>query len=344
MVEFFRPEWARRFPEKASKSLLLTAGLSGAMGLTDILLATKAFREYGLVLFVVLPCFVGIGAPLLHGMGAPRSFLQCFGAAVLSMFAMFCGMLVFGIEGIGCMIMGAPIWIGIAAVGTCVAYPLHRALWKQHIQSRGFPIAGLLLMVVIPMLLGAERVANWTTPVFTLTSAVEIDAPPEVVWRHLIAFPEMPRPRQWVFTLGIAYPVRAEMSGRGIGATRYCVFCTGKAEERVTEWEENRRLEFDVVSTPPSMQEWSPYPHIQPAHLEGYMVSKRASFELTALPNGRTRLVGTSWYENRMFPVAYWKWWSDRAVKAVHEAVFAHVKQLSEQAAGPGKGVIGVRK
>ncbi len=78
------------------------------------------------------------------------------------------------------------------------------------------------------------------------------------------------------------------------------------------------------------MQEWSPYAHIHPAHLDGYMVSKRAAFELEALPGGRTRLVGTSWYENRMFPVAYWHWWSDRAVKGVHESVFAHIKRLSE--------------
>ena len=129
---------------------------------------------------------------------------------------------------------------------------------------------------------------------------------------------------------GIARPIRAEITGTGPTATRYCVFSTGRALESVRIWNENQLLELDVISTPPSMEETSIYPNLHPAHLEGYMQSARARFELIPLPGNRTRLVGTSWYSNRMFPVAYWQLWSDAAIKAVQVHVLDHIKNLSE--------------
>ncbi len=74
------------------------------------------------------------------------------------------------------------------------------------------------------------------------------------------------------------------------------------------------------------MEETSIYPHLHPAHLEGYLESARARFELIDLGGGRTRVVGTSWYRNRLFPVAYWQLWSDAAIKAVQVNVLGYVK------------------
>jgi hypothetical protein len=51
---------------------------------------------------------------------------------------------------------------------------------------------------------------------------------------------------------------------------------------------------------------------------------------LTLLPNGHTLLTGTSRYENRMWPIAYWRLWSDEIVHDVHRRVFRQIKQLSE--------------
>ena len=35
---------------------------------------------------------------------------------------------------------------------------------------------------------------------------LRIDAPPETVWRHVVAFSELPAPEDWLFRIGIAYP------------------------------------------------------------------------------------------------------------------------------------------
>ena len=72
---------------------------------------------------------------------------------------------------------------------------------------------------------------------------------------------------------------------------------------------------------------------LQPLHLAGYLRPERGRFELTALPGGRTRLEGTSWYRNEMWPAAYWRQWSDPIIHRIHRRVFEHIKTLAEQEA-----------
>jgi hypothetical protein len=54
------------------------------------------------------------------------------------------------------------------------------------------------------------------------------------------------------------------------------------------------------------------------------------TYTLSPLPGGRTRLAGTTWYEHRMWPQAYWRWWSDFLIHRIHARVLEHVKDLSE--------------
>jgi hypothetical protein len=331
MDSYNRPRWARRFPESHGKSLLLTACGSALVGLLLVLVVLHVAAEYGIVLFIAVPCTLGFLAPTLHGMGAPRTLGQCIQAALLCQCALFAGIAFIGVEGIFCIAMASPLWISNALIGGLIAYPIHRVLWRDHRYMRGFPVAGLTLICLLPLLAGAEHVGRSGPDVIELTSTVEIDAPPALVWQWLVSFPEMPRPQAWPFRCGVAYPVRADLQGRGLDATRFCVFSTGAAPERVTTWDEPRTLAFEVLSTPPPMVEWSPWRGIEPAHLQGYLQSRAARFEFVALPGNRTRLIGTSWYTNQMYPAFYWRWWSDAIIREVHHAVFAHVKTLAEE-------------
>jgi hypothetical protein len=143
-------------------------------------------------------------------------------------------------------------------------------------------------------------------------------------------FPPLPAPSELVFRLGIAYPTKAEIIGQGVGATRYCVFSTGTFVEPITHWEPGRRLSFDVVTQPRPLQEWSPYADVMPPHLDGYFRSRRGEFRLIALPNGRTRLEGSTWYEMRLYPEEYWVLFGDAFVHRIHERVLAHIKREAE--------------
>ena len=112
---------------------------------------------------------------------------------------------------------------------------------------------------------------------------------------------------------------------------RHCTFNTGAFVEPITVWDAPRRLAFSVRSQPPPMKELSPYGDVHPPHLDGFLRSRRGEFRLTRLPGGRTLLEGTTWYENRMWPAAYWRAWSDTLIHEIHLRVLRHVRTLSER-------------
>jgi hypothetical protein len=119
-----------------------------------------------------------------------------------------------------------------------------------------------------------------------------------------------------------------------VGAVRYCVFSTGPFVEPITAWEPRLRLAFDVVESPAPLRELTPY-DVAPPHLEGYLLPRRGEFRLVALPNGRTRLEGSTWYEQRLAPEGYWALFSDAIIAKIHLRVLDHIRALSESESLP---------
>ena len=52
---------------------------------------------------------------------------------------------------------------------------------------------------------------------------------------------------------------------------------------------------------------------------------------LTALPEGRTRLEGATWYQHTMWPAAYWHLWSDYIIHKIHLRVLEHIRAEAER-------------
>ena len=156
-------------------------------------------------------------------------------------------------------------------------------------------------------------------------------APLDKVWTQVVAFSEIPPPTEWIFRAGVAYPLRAEILGYGPGAERHCVFSTGAFVEPIQIWDEPHRLKFSVTQNPAPMQEWTPYSHINPPHLHGFLVSNGGQFLLTPLPDGGTKLEGTTWYHHGLWPVTYWRWWSDAIIHRIHMRVLTHIRDEAER-------------
>jgi len=134
-------------------------------------------------------------------------------------------------------------------------------------------------------MLAVDTFLGPTTP-SEVVSTVEIDAPPEVVWEHVIGFDELPEPRRFLFRTGVAYPTKAHLEGEGVDAVRYCEFSTGSFVEPITVWDPPRRLAFDVAAQPPPMTEWSFHGEVDAPHLEGFLHCLRGEFRLVPLPGG----------------------------------------------------------
>ena len=107
-------------------------------------------------------------------------------------------------------------------------------------------------------------------------------------------------------------------------------FSTGAFVEPITHWEAGRRLSFDVVRSPEPMRELSIYRNVSPPHLNGYLRSRRGEFRLIPLPQGRTRLEGSTWYELNMAPEEYWQVFADYFIHRIHQRVLDHIKHEAE--------------
>src|SRR5262249_11805667 len=142
-------------------------------------------------------------------------------------------------------------------------------------------------VVVLPLLTGLESLAA-RSPEYVVVTSVEVDAPVESVWDHVIQFPELSEAKDWDFRLGIACPQRATINGVGVGAVRRCEFTTGTFVEPITTWDAPRRLAFDVAEQPDPMIELSPYRNVRPPHLNHFLRSTRGEFLLVPLDGGRT--------------------------------------------------------
>jgi hypothetical protein len=223
--------------------------------------------------------------------------------------------------------MAAPLALGLALLGGWLGYYIQALYWA----AKGSPVMLSLLLLMTPAFFGMEKAVALAVPTFVVRTSIDVHARPEQVWQQVVAFAEIPPPTEMLFRAGIAYPIRAEIAGRGAGAMRRCIFSTGPFLEPIEVWDEPRLLKFGVTASPAPLNEMTPYGHIEPRHLHGYFVSEEGQFLLTALPGGGTRLEGTTRYRNAMWPAAYWRIWSDYIIHRIHSRVLEHIKKAAEQ-------------
>jgi uncharacterized membrane protein YhaH (DUF805 family) len=309
-------------PRSAAGSAVLSIVLTTAIGLVFVLAGTKIIGSYGWSLFVALPFCLGLFAALLHSYHAPRTLGACLQVALLPVGILGLALVAIAVEGIICVLMAAPLALALAALGGALGYHMQARYWRLN----GTAAMLSVVLLAIPASFGAERAVAPDPETFVVRTAIEVKAPAEVVWRQVVAFTEIPAPKEILFRAGIAYPVRAEISGHGVGAERRCVFSTGSFVEPIEIWDEPRLLKFGVVSNPAPLNELSPYGHIDAPHLHGYFVSRGGQFLLRPLPSGGTRLEGTTWYRHTMWPAAYWRLWSDYIIHKIHLRVLEHIR------------------
>jgi len=288
-------------PRSALGSAVVSIFLTTVLGLLFLLLGTLVIGAYGWGLFVALPFCLGMFSVLLYSYHSPRDWQSCLKVALLPVLLLGAALILVAMEGVICVLMAAPFGVGLAGLGGMLGYMIQAHHWRP----KQTPAMLSIVILLIPATFGIEHAAALQPQVFVVRTAIEVNAPPAKVWNQVVAFAEIPPPTELLFRAGIAYPIRAEISGHGVGAVRHCIFSTGPFAEPIEVWDEPRLLKFGVTENPAPLSELSPYRNIQPAHLHGYFVSKQGQFLLTALLGGRTRLEGTTWYQHTMWPAAY---------------------------------------
>ena len=254
------------------------------VGLAVTVLSVQFLSTYGWGVFVGVPFCIGLMAAILFAVRGAPSLSSCIGIGCASLTVYGVLLILCAFEGAVCILMAAPLAYPVAILGALVGSAL--AARPDRVGDARQVMSATLLF--LPMFIGAEKLAAPEAQTFVVTSSIDVDAPPEKVWANVIGFGQIPPPTELVFRSGIAYPIRAEIVGRGPRRVRRCVFSTGAFVEPITDWNEPRLLKFAVTSNPPPLDEWSPYSSIHPPHLDDFLVSNGGQFELTALSGDRT--------------------------------------------------------
>jgi uncharacterized membrane protein YhaH (DUF805 family) len=316
--------WRRRLGRTKLRSALTASVVTTLVGLLLTWLSVSVFRAYGSTLFLATPFVLGLITSVVHGAAQPRTLAESIVATLLALVLIGASLVAVAAEGIVCIAMAAPLATVEAILGCMIGHAFVTS------RARRGPRIGIPALALMPLLLIAEQQRPGGTEIHSVTTRVVINADRETVWNDVVAFSEIPPPRELIFRAGIAYPLRARIDGAGVGATRHCVFSTGAFVEPITTWDAPTLLAFDVSAQPDPLTELSPYGRIDAPHLHGYFSSQRGEFRLTELPGGRTLLAGTTWYVNRIEPSGYWRLWSDYLIHAIHRRVLEHIKADAE--------------
>jgi len=308
------------------EAAIVSVFATSVFGIAIVYFGTMYKADYGWGLFVAAPFSLGLFAVLLYSRTAPRRFENCILVSLLPVLLIGMGLLLLAFEGVICLLMAAPLGLGLSVLGGLVGYWVQESRWRM----RGHPAVLGVVLLLAPLWMQFDTVLQGTLAKHFVQTTIEIDAPPEIVWEKVVMFSEIPSEREFLFHTGIAYPIRATIAGRGVGAVRRCEFSTGAFVEPIEVWDEPRLLRFSVAESPAPLEELTPYRHIEPPHLKGYFGSEKGQFELVRLQGNRTRLTGTTWYSDKVWPASYWQLWSDYIVHHIHLRVLNHIRAEAE--------------
>jgi uncharacterized membrane protein YhaH (DUF805 family) len=314
-----RPTWAAA-----------AQGVLAAMALTVLSVALGAliFGVYGYGMFVASPFLIGMTTAFIanrkHDISAGQSIQIVLLGAVLGGLTL----MVFALEGALCIVMASPIGIVVALAGGFLGRAVARS-------TRRSAKSTLYSLALLPIVFAAERTLP-TTTTFDSYQTISIAAPADAVWQSLLHVTTMDEPLSFPFQLGLAYPIRGDVLGEGVGAPCRAEFSTGTAYERVTEWVPNRKFAFTVVREIPSMRELSPYRHVHAPHVQGYFRTLSVSFDILPQADGSTTVVERTRHEIKLEPVLYWLPIARWVMAETNDRVLDHLRnQAQRMAASP---------
>ncbi len=296
-----------------------------AITLFAVALGALVFGSYGFTMFISAPLVIGATIGFIANRRGDIGAKQTIADMTASMVVAGLALLAVALEGVICLLMAFPLAWLMGLIGAMVG---------RGAAGVGRPRAGASLtsLVLLPMLFLSEQVVPATTA-FSDERSVVVTASPEDTWQAVLHMQTIAAAPAIPFRLGVAYPVRGEVTGEGIGAIRRGYFSTGVATERVTEWAPGRALGFDILTEPETLKEMSPYAHVHAPHVHGYFRSVHARIILTPMAGGNTRLTLATTHELDLQPSFYWLPLARWVVRENKARVLTQMKGQAEEAA-----------
>jgi uncharacterized protein YndB with AHSA1/START domain len=234
------------------------------------------------------------------------------------------------LEGWICILMASPVLITMGMLGGATL-----GLVATFRRSRSAPKPMVVAALALPFLVGpAESRIPPADDLRTVTTVVDIDAPPETVWRNVVRVPLIRDDEQSVGLfqkVGIPKPLEATIDRDGVGALREARFAGGiRFHERVTEWEPERRLGFTITADADSIPAEVLDAHVRVGGEHFDVVFGRFTLE----SHGRgTRLHLESQHHLRTHLNFYAHLWTDAVMRDIQSNICRVIRRRAESGA-----------
>jgi hypothetical protein len=262
--------------------------------------------EYGWTMFIFLPVATGMVIACFS-----RSVGATLASVLLSILVCFAFLLIFGLEGVVCILMAFPLFFVFAVVGVILG-----AVISSLVRKHSGPRSNLVLLPLIGMssIFGSGQVENRLATdhrIETATTTRIVSGTPEQVWAKIISMDEVSGTKPLLLRMGLPVPKSCTMDGSGVGSPRVCYFDTGTIEEEVANWEPGRRLDLRIVRSTLPGRHWLRF--------------ESASYELEPVSLTETRLTRTTTISTKLRPSWYWRYLEELGIQAEHHYVLDSV-------------------
>lgn len=229
-------------------------------------------------------------------------------------------------EGLICIVLLSPLWVGAGMIGTVLTYTIRRRIGRSRTYSFAMLIAPVAALVMEPLVPLQARD-------FVVRREIVVAASQAEIWPLLEGVSDVrPDEGRWNVTqdvFGVPRPLGATLVGRGVGAERQARWANGiKFREQVTEWNPGRRIGWRFAFD--DMDGWDHTdPHLKP-NTRTFRVLD-GGYTLTPLPGGRTRVSLDTRYRIRTPVNDYSAAWGEVFLGDLETNLLAMIKARAER-------------
>ncbi|HZQ67698.1 MAG TPA: hypothetical protein VFA68_04190 [Terriglobales bacterium] len=309
-------------------------GLGVRIGFTSPA-TSKSFAVMSLSFLFLMPFAMGFLTVYFVERRRPQPTWIWLVLPLLPVFAGLVTTLVALWEGMICILMFAPIGIGLGVIGGLLGGLLGRRLGSQRFSNLALMCVAVLPLVVSPW---EQGVLN-RREIRTVTSSVEIHASPSVIWKNIERVPAIKAaelPESWSHRIGFPNPVEATLSFAGDGGVRHASFEGGVLFiENIDVWEPERCLAFSIHAQTAQIPRTTLDEHV--AVGGPFFDVLRGEYRLETLSDGMVRLHLASQHRVSTDFNWYAHLWTDAVMQDLQRRILYVVKNRSERAASPLK-------
>jgi hypothetical protein len=252
---------------------------------------------------------------------------------LLPMLAALGGTMITYLEGAICVVMLLPVAIPLAVIGGAIGGGAAR-----YVRSRRTRSLAMVCIVMLPFFTGPwEKQAFYQWETRRVENMVDIQAPPDVVWRNIERVQAIRKdelPSSWAHAIGFPDPIEATLSHEGVGGVRNATFEKELSFiETVDVWEPNQRLGFTIAAN--NVPSTTLDEHVK---IGGqYFDVLRGEYRLEPLPNGTTRLHLSSRHRLSTDFNWYAHLWTDAVMSDLQNRILYVVRQRCQAASAREK-------